>query len=199
MTIEPGHDPGHDPGPGPSARNAKTPAMAQGDRLRHRRRAGDCPRGQSRGPSAWPRALYHATEYLGPCKIRTSAMTSGYYRTSSPVTALPMIMRWISDVPSKIVKLLEVGAVSAGRWPVAGRLVSTNSARPSAFEPGPGKLRAGERQSGNPGHWRRTLAPRHSAPGLGRGHMSSSDQQSRRPRGVDRMSSALVSNIVSRN
>jgi hypothetical protein len=45
-----------------------------------------------------------------------SAMTSGYYRTSSPVTALPMIMRWISDVPSKIVKLVEVGAVSAGRW-----------------------------------------------------------------------------------
>jgi hypothetical protein len=33
-------------------------------------------------------------------------MTSGYYRTSSPVTALPMIMRWISDVPSKIVKIL---------------------------------------------------------------------------------------------
>jgi len=34
-------------------------------------------------------------------------MTSGYYRTSSPVTALPMIMRWICDVPSKIVKLVE--------------------------------------------------------------------------------------------
>jgi hypothetical protein len=33
-------------------------------------------------------------------------MTCGYYRTSSPVTALPMIMRWISDVPSKIVKIL---------------------------------------------------------------------------------------------
>ena len=29
-------------------------------------------------------------------------------RTSSPVTALPMIMRWISDVPSKMVKLLIV-------------------------------------------------------------------------------------------
>jgi hypothetical protein len=42
-------------------------------------------------------------------------MTCGYYRTSSPVTALPMIMRWISDVPSKIVKLVEVRAVSAGR------------------------------------------------------------------------------------
>jgi hypothetical protein len=34
-------------------------------------------------------------------------MTSGYYRTSSPVTALPMITRWISDVPSKMVKIFE--------------------------------------------------------------------------------------------
>jgi len=56
-------------------------------------------------------------EFTDPFKIRTSAMTCGYYRTSSPVTALPMIMRWISDVPSKIVKLVEVRAVSAGRWP----------------------------------------------------------------------------------
>ena len=30
------------------------------------------------------------------------------YLTSSPVTARPMIMRWISEVPSKIVKLSEV-------------------------------------------------------------------------------------------
>jgi hypothetical protein len=52
---------------------------------------------------------------MGPFKIRTSAMTCGYHRTSRPVTALPMIMRWISDVPSKIVKLVEVQAVSAGR------------------------------------------------------------------------------------
>jgi hypothetical protein len=44
------------------------------------------------------------TGLFGPC---ISAMTSAYYRTSSPVTALPMIMRWISDVPSKIVKLRE--------------------------------------------------------------------------------------------
>src|SRR5215469_13050355 len=56
-------------------------------------------------------------------------MTGGYYRTSSPVTALPMITRWIFDVPSKIVKLLEVRAVSAGRCPVGRRPVSTNSAR----------------------------------------------------------------------
>jgi hypothetical protein len=56
-------------------------------------------------------------------------MTGGYYRTSSPVTALPMIMRWISDVPSKIVKLVEVLAVSAGRWAGWPADVSTNSAR----------------------------------------------------------------------
>jgi hypothetical protein len=55
-------------------------------------------------------------------------MTSGYYRTSSPVTALPMIMRWISDVPSKIVKLVEVKAVSAGRRSDGQLVVSTNSA-----------------------------------------------------------------------
>ena len=29
-------------------------------------------------------------------------MTCGYYRTSSPVTALPMIMRWISEVQSVV-------------------------------------------------------------------------------------------------
>ncbi len=28
-----------------------------------------------------------------------------YYRTSSPVTARPMISRWISEVPSKMVKI----------------------------------------------------------------------------------------------
>jgi len=67
-------------------------------------------------------------EFAGPFKIRASATTCGYYRTSSPVTALPMIMRWISDVPSKIVKLMEVRAVSAGRWPARRAFVSTNSA-----------------------------------------------------------------------
>jgi hypothetical protein len=40
-----------------------------------------------------------------PFRPRIGAMTCGYYRTSSPVTALAMIMRWISDVPSKMVKL----------------------------------------------------------------------------------------------
>jgi hypothetical protein len=32
-------------------------------------------------------------EFAGPFKIRTSATICGYYRTSSPVTALPMSMR----------------------------------------------------------------------------------------------------------
>jgi hypothetical protein len=36
------------------------------------------------------------------------ATRSDDYRTSRPVTARPMIMRWISEVPSKIVKLSEV-------------------------------------------------------------------------------------------
>jgi len=47
----------------------------------------------------------------GPSKIRTSGMTNGCYRTSSPATALPMITRWISEVPSKIVNLVELRAV----------------------------------------------------------------------------------------
>jgi hypothetical protein len=40
-----------------------------------------------------------------------------------------MIMRWISDVPSKMVKLVEVRAVSAGRRRDSHAHVSTNSAR----------------------------------------------------------------------
>jgi hypothetical protein len=40
-----------------------------------------------------------------------------------------MIMRWISDVPSKIVKLVEGRAVSAARGLDETALVSTNSAR----------------------------------------------------------------------
>ncbi len=35
----------------------------------------------------------------------------GDQRTSSPVTARPISMRWISDVPSKMVKILELRAV----------------------------------------------------------------------------------------
>jgi hypothetical protein len=41
-----------------------------------------------------------------------------------------MIMRWISDVPSKIVKILAVGAVYAGQRPAVPSGISTDSARP---------------------------------------------------------------------
>ena len=51
-----------------------------------------------------------------------------------------MIMRWISDVPSKIVKVVEVRAVSAGRCPARLLLVSTNSAPPPAVCRGPSLL-----------------------------------------------------------
>ena len=66
--------------------------------------------GNRREPTRYngKRANRRKPEFTGPFKIRTSAMTCGYYRTSSPVTALPMITRWISDVPSKMVKLMEV-------------------------------------------------------------------------------------------
>jgi hypothetical protein len=40
-------------------------------------------------------------------------------------------MRWISEVPSKIVKILELQAVYAGQRPVYPRGISTDSARPS--------------------------------------------------------------------
>jgi hypothetical protein len=52
------------------------------------------------------RALPGPRDVSPPFQIRTNAMTCGYYRTSSPVAALPMIMRWISEVPSKMVKIL---------------------------------------------------------------------------------------------
>ena len=52
------------------------------------------------------------------------------YRTSSPVTARPISIRWISLVPSKIVKILAIGAVFAGQRPAYPRGISTDSARP---------------------------------------------------------------------
>jgi hypothetical protein len=54
-------------------------------------------------PSADPTA-----DYQPP-----SVFAGQNYRTGSPVTARPMIMRWISEVPSKIVKIVDCGAVSA--------------------------------------------------------------------------------------
>ena len=45
------------------------------------------------------------------------------------MTARPMIIRWISLVPSKMVKIVDCGAVSAARWPIEGSDISTDSAR----------------------------------------------------------------------
>jgi hypothetical protein len=62
---------------------------------------------------------------LGRSKIKQASPPPGYtigisagqgYRTSSPVTARPMIILWISDVPSKIVKIV------AGTGKVIGTL-----------------------------------------------------------------------------
>jgi hypothetical protein len=39
------------------------------------------------------------------------------YLTSSPVIVRPISIRWILLVPSKILKILAEGAVSAGQWP----------------------------------------------------------------------------------
>jgi hypothetical protein len=52
------------------------------------------------------------------------------YRTSSPVIVRPISIRWISDVPSKIVKIPAVGTVSAGQRSAWGRSISTDPARP---------------------------------------------------------------------
>jgi hypothetical protein len=46
----------------------------------------------------------------GNLAIRSDGLLVLPYRTSKPVTARPMIMRWISEVPSKIVKLLGLAA-----------------------------------------------------------------------------------------
>jgi hypothetical protein len=62
------------------------------------------------------------------------------YRTSNPVTDRPMIIRCISDVPSKIVKILAIRAVFAGQIGFGGRGISTDSARPVRDE---FRLRAG--------------------------------------------------------
>jgi len=50
-----------------------------------------------------------------------------------------MIMRWISEVPSKMVKIVDYATVSAGRWPAGWPDISTDSApviavRPTAAE-----------------------------------------------------------------
>jgi hypothetical protein len=49
--------------------------------------------GAARPPGRGQTGNGQKPEFTGRFKIRTSATTCGCYRTSSPVTALPMIMR----------------------------------------------------------------------------------------------------------
>jgi len=72
----------------------------------------------------------HATpEWGGSPSVLRSRKTAGQiYRTGSPVTARPMIIRWISLVPSKIVKIVDWTAVSAGSRLVWSLGISTDSA-----------------------------------------------------------------------
>jgi len=75
----------------------------------------------------------------GPC-AGTANRGSGYL-PSSLVTARPMSIRWISGVPSKMVKIVDYGAVSVGQRPVDPRGISTDPARvvrgESRFPSGP--------------------------------------------------------------
>jgi hypothetical protein len=72
-----------------------------------------------------------------PERGRYVAMTSGYDRTFSPAMARPMIIRWISLVPSKILKLVELRPCHRQRSPLRG----LEPASPSSAEfPGPFRL-----------------------------------------------------------
>lgn len=57
------------------------------------------------------------------------------------MTVLPMSIRCISLVPSKIVKILALRAFSAGQQPAGPRGISTDSARPAEMNPGFGSAR----------------------------------------------------------
>src|SRR5215469_17130701 len=61
-------------------------------------------RGQYYGPRITSAFHVSADRPQTPFTPSMVAMTCRYYRTSSTATALPIIMHWISDVPSKIVK-----------------------------------------------------------------------------------------------
>jgi hypothetical protein len=52
------------------------------------------------------------------------------YRTGNPVVVRPMRRRWISDVPSKMVKILQATAVFAGQRRLAAGWVSTERLLP---------------------------------------------------------------------
>src|ERR1700690_4137080 len=72
-------------------------------------------------------------EQTGPTTGYTIGISAGRgrslaYLTSNPVIVRPISIPWISDVPSKIVKILAVRAVSAGQPPDCFRGISTDSA-----------------------------------------------------------------------
>jgi hypothetical protein len=102
-----------------------------------------------------------------------------------------MIIRWISDVPSKMVKILAIWAVYAGQRPAAPRGISTDSARPVRdefrFLVGPVRdWRAGRRRAsvggrGRPVSWRMPSAG-YSAKGTSQVHSRADLRLSRRSR-----------------
>ena len=49
-------------------------------------------------------------ETTGMFRANARYIRRSSYLTSNPVTALPISIRWVSDVPSKIVKLSGLGA-----------------------------------------------------------------------------------------
>jgi hypothetical protein len=108
-----------------------------------------------------------------------------------PVTARPISIRSTSDVPSKIVKIVDLGAVSAGQRTVAPRGISTDSARPVRdefrFWVGPVRdWRAGRRRAsvggrGRPVSWR-TPSAGYSATGTSQAHSRADLRLSRRSR-----------------
>ena len=160
------------------------------------RRSSHARRAETDSPGAGPgtalcRASAQVTPVFGTHNTRTGRPTPGRnghaprvndrytsrsaYRTSSPVTARPMIIRWISDVPSKIVKILAVRAVYAGQRPAEPPGISTDSARPvrDEFWLRAGLVRdwrAGRRRvpvggRGRPARWRAPSAAYYSRDG----------------------------------
>src|ERR1700722_14219515 len=113
------------------------------------------------------------------------------YRMSGPVIVRPISIRCISLVPSKMVKILAIGAVYAGQRPAAPRGISTDSARPVRdefrFWAGPVRdWRAGRRPApvggrGRPGSWRMPSGG-YSAAGISQVHSRADLRLSRRPR-----------------
>jgi hypothetical protein len=107
---------------------------------------------------------------LGSDRPAKSQTCRSGYLTSSPVTARPMIIRWISLVPSKMVKILAIGAVYAGQRPAAPPGISTDSAPPVRDEfrlwagpvrdRRPGRRHAPAGGEGRPGSWRTPSAAR---------------------------------------